>query len=140
MSSDTRNAAGMPLEPATEGAALREFTDPAYVPLCASLGEVRRNIDRLDREIVRLIAERAMYVKDAARFKRDAFQVSAPARQAEVYAKAAALAREHNRGFENLDQVVGHTYRAMVAAFIQNEQLYFDNMIPAGDKHDQDHG
>lgn len=127
-------------EPSTDGAPQRQFTDPGYVPLCASLGELRSNIDRLDREIVRLIAERAMYVKDAARFKRDAFQVSAPARQAEVYAKAAALAREHNRGFENLELVVEQTYRAMVAAFIQNEQLYFNNMIPTGDKNVQDRG
>jgi isochorismate pyruvate lyase len=130
---------GMPQEPSTVGAPQREFTDPAYVPLCASLGEVRSNIDRLDREIVRLIAERAMYVKDAARFKRDAFQVSAPARQAEVYAKAAALAREHNRGFENLELVVEQTYRAMVAAFIRNEQLYFNSMT-TGDRNDQDRG
>jgi len=63
-------------EPETQGAPLREYTDPAYRPLCATLADVRANIDRLDDEIVRLIAERAMYVKDAARFKRDAFQVS----------------------------------------------------------------
>jgi len=134
------SSTGMQQEPATEGAAQREFTDPAYVPLCASLGEIRSNIDRLDREIVRLIAERAMYVKDAARFKRDAFQVSAPARQAQVFAKAVDLARAHNRGFENLEQVVEQIYRAMVAAFIQNEQLYFNSMTPTGDKNDQDRG
>ena len=84
-------------EPDTHGAPLREYTDPAYRPLCANLADVRANIDRLDDEIVRLIAERAMYVKDAARFKRDAFQVSAPARQAQVFDKARALAERHNR-------------------------------------------
>ena len=124
-------------EPAADGAPLRKFTDPAYVPLCASLSQVRIHIDRLDGDIVRLIAERAMYVKDAARFKRDAFQVRAPARQAEVFEKAIGLAREHNRGFENLEQVVEKTYRAMVAAFIENEQLYFNHMVPTGDKNDQ---
>lgn len=129
---------GSQQEPATEAGAQREFSDPAYVPLCASLAQIRSNIDRLDREIVRLMAERAMYVKDAARFKRDAFQVSAPARQAEVFAKVAALACAHNRGFENLEQVVERTYKAMVAAFIENEQLYFNDMIPTGDRNDQD--
>ncbi|UHL63606.1 chorismate mutase [Paralcaligenes sp. KSB-10] len=124
-------------EPAVDGAPLREFTDPAYMPLCASLSQVRASIDRLDGDIVRLIAERAMYVKDAARFKRDAFQVRAPARQAEVFEKAIGLAREHNRGFENLEQVVEKTYRAMVAAFIENEQLYFNFMVPTGDRNDQ---
>lgn len=125
----------MSKEPDTHGAPLREYTDPAYRPLCANLADVRANIDRLDDEIVRLIAERAMYVKDAARFKRDAFQVSAPARQAEVFEKARALAERHNRGFANLEQVVDATYRAMVAAFIANEQTYFDTMKDVGDTH-----
>nr|WP_225589295.1 MULTISPECIES: chorismate mutase [unclassified Achromobacter] len=114
---------------------MREYTDPAYRPLCANLAEVRANIDRLDDEIVRLIAERAMYVKDAARFKRDAFQVSAPARQAQVFEKARLLAERHNQGFANLDQVVDATYRAMVAAFIANEQTYFNTMKDLGDTH-----
>lgn len=120
-------------EPVTHGAPLREYTDTAYQPLCANLAEVRSNIDRLDDDIVRLIAERAMYVKDAARFKADAFQVSAPARQAEVFEKARALAQRHDLGFENLDQVVDATYRAMVAAFIANEQTYFTTMKKIGD-------
>jgi isochorismate pyruvate lyase len=124
-----------PQEPDTHGAPLREYTDPAYRPLCANLADVRANIDRLDDEIVRLIAERAMYVKDAARFKRDAFQVSAPARQAQVFDKARALATRHNAGFANLEQVVDATYRAMVAAFIANEQTYFDAMKDVGDTH-----
>lgn len=125
----------MSKEPDTHGAPLREYTDPAYRPLCANLADVRANIDRLDDEIVRLIAERAMYVKDAARFKRDAFQVSAPARQAQVFEKARALAQRHNQGFSNLEQVVDVTYRAMVAAFIANEQTYFDTMKDVGDTH-----
>ena len=82
-------------EPETHGAPLRRFTDPAYVPLCANLAEVRENIDRLDRQIVALLAERGRYVKDAARFKRDAFQVSAPARQAQVFAHVRELAARH---------------------------------------------
>lgn len=125
----------MSKEPDAHGAPLREYTDPAYRPLCANLADVRANIDRLDDEIVRLIAERAMYVKDAARFKRDAFQVSAPARQAQVFEKARALAQRHNQGFSNLEQVVDATYRAMVAAFIANEQTYFDTMKDVGDTH-----
>ncbi|WP_028355094.1 chorismate mutase [Bordetella petrii] len=126
----------MLIEPDPQAGPLRAYQDPAYRPLCATLAEVRAHIDRLDDEIVRLIAERAMYVKDAARFKRDAFQVSAPARQAEVYARARQLARRHDRGFENLEEVVEATYRAMVAAFIANEQHYFEKMTPTGDRHE----
>ena len=118
----------MSQEPDAHGRPLRAFTDPEYQPLCRDLAEVRANIDRLDNELVRLIAERAMYVKDAARFKRDAYQVSAPARQADVFNKVQALARQHNRGFHNLEEVVDATWRAMVAAFIANEQHYFNHM------------
>ena len=115
----------MNTEPATQTGPVRRFTDPAYQPLAATLSEVRANIDRLDDAIVALLAERAMYVKDAARFKRDAYQVSAPARQAEVFAQVRALADKHNRGFTHLPDVVEAAYRALVAAFIANEQSYF---------------
>lgn len=123
----------MQTEPSPHTGPVRRFTDQAYRPLCNSLGEIRAEIDRLDDAIVALMAERAMYVKDAARFKRDAYQVSAPARQAEVYAKVRALADRHNRGFENLPDVVEAAYRAMVAAFIANEQSYFLNTQPIAD-------
>ncbi|MPS26656.1 MAG: chorismate mutase [Alcaligenaceae bacterium] len=120
-------------EPDQTGRPLRAYTDPAYRPLCATLAGVRANIDRLDDEIVALLAQRAMYVKDAARFKKDAFQVSAPARQAEVFAKVRALATRHNRGFEGLEDVVDAGYRAMVAAFIAVEQKYHDRMTSTED-------
>jgi isochorismate pyruvate lyase len=123
----------MQTEPAIHTGPVRTFTDPVYRPLCNSLGEIRGEIDRLDDAIVALMAERAMYVKDAARFKRDPYQVSAPARQAEVFAKVRALADRHNRGFENLPDVVEAAYRAMVAAFIANEQSYFLNTQPIAD-------
>ncbi|RZS84090.1 chorismate mutase [Pigmentiphaga kullae] len=122
-------------EPDQAGRPLRAYTDPAYRPLCATLAEVRANIDRLDDQIVALLAQRAMYVKDAARFKKDAFQVSAPARQAEVFAKVRALATRHNRGFEGLEDVVDAGYRALVVAFIAVEQKYHDRMTSTEDGH-----
>ena len=51
---------------------------------CASLDEVRSNIDRLDREIVRLLAERGKYVLQAARFKKTKADVHAPERVEQV--------------------------------------------------------
>ena len=105
-------------EPETHGSPLRRFTDPAYVPLCANLAQVRENIDRLDRQIVALLAERGRYVKDAARFKRDAFQVSAPQRQQEVLDKVKALAEKEGA----YPEVVEAAYRALIAGFIAREQ------------------
>jgi len=105
-------------EPDAHGAPLRRFVDPAYVPLCDSLAQVREHIDALDRQIVTLLAERGRYVKDAARFKRDAFQVSAPARQQQVFDKVQRLAMEVGA----YPEVVDACYRAMVAGFIAREQ------------------
>jgi isochorismate pyruvate lyase len=112
-------------EPDPQGAPVRRFTDPAYRPLADDLAGLRREIDRIDDAIVKLMAERAMYVKDAARFKRDAFQVSAPARQAQVFAHVRELAERHNPGFEGLPDVVEAAYRALVAGYIACEQNYF---------------
>ena len=41
-------------EPDTQGAPLREYTDPAYRPLCANLAEVRANIDRVAQLVRRM--------------------------------------------------------------------------------------
>ncbi len=75
-----------------------------------------------------------MYVKDAARFKRDVFQVSAPVRQAQVFARVRALAEQHNPGynggFPGLPGVVEAAYRALVAGYIAGEQDYFAQMLP----------
>jgi isochorismate pyruvate lyase len=71
---------------------VRRFTDPAYQPQAATLGELRQRIDALDAQIVALLAERALCVRDATRFKQDAFQVAAPARQATGVCRVRALA------------------------------------------------
>ncbi len=113
-------------EPDATGAPLRRFTDPAYVPLCSSLAEVREQIDALDRQIVALLAERGRYVKDAARFKRDAFQVSAPQRQQEVLDKVRALAEAQGA----YPEVIDACYRALIAGFIAREQQDHLAMVP----------
>lgn len=108
-------------EPDPHAPPVRRFRDPHYAPLCANLAEIRTNIDRLDRQIVRLLAERGRYVKDATRFKRNDGEVAAPARQQQVFAEAQALAAELGA----YPAVVDATYRAMVAAFVAQEQAHF---------------
>ena len=114
----------MSQEPDAQGGPLRRYNDPNYVPLAATLQEVRDRIDALDRQIVALLAERGRYVKDAARFKRDSFQVSAPARQQQVFDKVRALAQECGA----YPEVVEAAYRALVAGFIAREQQDFAQM------------
>ena len=116
-------------EPDPHGPALRRFVDPAYVPLCDSLAEVRERIDALDVQIVKLLAERGRYVRDAARFKRDAFQVSAPQRQQQVFDKVRRLAEAEGA----YPEVVEACYRAMVAGFIAREQQDHAQMVPVSE-------
>lgn len=126
-----------PREPDAQGAPVRRFRDPAYRPLADNLAGIRREIDRIDEQVVQLLAERAMYVKDAARFKRDAFQVSAPARQAEVFTRvrghAERLMPGFNGGFDGLPEVVESAYRALVAGYIACEQRYFGDTEPVAE-------
>ena len=112
-------------EPDVAGAPLRRFTDPGYVPQAQTLGELRARIDTLDAQIVGLLAERALCVRGATRFKRDAYQVSAPQRQAQVFAKVRALAQPHEEKFPGLADIVESTYRTLVAGFIAGEDHLF---------------
>jgi isochorismate pyruvate lyase len=85
---------------------------------CASLDEVRQQIDRIDRQLVALLAERGAYVRQAAGFKKSAAEVPAPQRVAQVLARvdALALASGADRA------VVAAPWRAMIDAFIEAER------------------
>jgi isochorismate pyruvate lyase len=85
---------------------------------CASLAEVRDNIDRIDRQIVSLMAERGKYVSEAGRFKADPAAVSAPARVEAIIVKVRGLAREDGLA----EDVAERSYRAMIAAFEDYER------------------
>ena len=115
-----------PQEPGTDSGPVRRFTAPDYQPQAATLGELRQRIDALDAQIIELLAQRALCVKDATRFKRDAFQVSAPARQAQVFARVRALAAPHEAAFTGFTDVAEATYRTLVASFIAGEHHFFD--------------
>jgi isochorismate pyruvate lyase len=85
---------------------------------CATLDEVRENIDRIDRDLVRLMAERQSYVGEAGRFKKDPAAVSDPKRVDAVVARVRADAEA-----QDLDPAVAEkTFRAMIAAFEEYER------------------
>ena len=84
---------------------------------CTTLDEVRSNIDHLDQQIVTLLAERGQYVSQAARFKKDTDSVKAPQRVEQVIAKVRNLSNTVGANPDVTEQV----YRAMIAAFIQQE-------------------
>jgi isochorismate pyruvate lyase len=115
-------------EPRTDTPALWGSPTVDNGACCKTLGEVRTNIDRLDREIVRLIAERGRYVHEAARFKANPAQVEAPERAEAVVRKAMALAEQDGLS----PKVAEATYRAMVRGFIDYEQEVFAAAAAAG--------
>lgn len=95
---------------------------------CATLDEVRAEIDRVDRALVALIAERAPYVTRAGQLKSRAADIPAPARVEEVVRRVRARARELGAPPE----VVERTWRAMIAAFIQFELAGHPTSSPPG--------
>ena len=84
---------------------------------CTTLEQVRSNIDRLDQQIVSLLAERSQYVSQAAHFKKDTDGVKAPQRVEQVISKVRDLSHTVGANPDVTEQV----YRAMIAAFIQQE-------------------
>ncbi len=120
-------------EPSTHAVAVRRFTDSSYHPKAATLSEVRAAIDTLDEQIIGLLAQRAAWVKDATRFKADTHQAAAPARQAEVFARARALAEPHNAALPEFADLVETVYRTMVAEFIRREQALLAQTELIGD-------
>ena len=84
---------------------------------CTSLEDVRCHIDGIDRELVTLLARRGHLVAQAAGFKKTTDDVRAPARVEAVITKVRALASETGAS----PRVVEQVYRAMIAAFIDEE-------------------
>ena len=51
---------------------------------CKNLEEVRKEIDKIDEEIVKLIAKRSKYVKQAAKFKESIEEIKSKERISDV--------------------------------------------------------
>ncbi len=93
------------------------------IEFCNDMSDVRRNIDRLDQEIVTLLAERAGYVAQAARIKSCADTVRIPERIEQVISNVKRLAIEHG-----LDPAITEAaYRPMVDAYIDFEMAEYEN-------------
>jgi isochorismate pyruvate lyase len=91
---------------------------------CRDMGEVRVEIDALDREIVALLADRLHFIDEAARIKQDRATVRDEARIADVLMKVTAEAQRLGADPE----VVAKAYRALVEASIVHEFEKFDRL------------
>lgn len=84
---------------------------------CASIEDVRRGIDALDRGVVALIGRRSRYVRAAARFKTDEAAVRAPERQRAMLEERRRWAEEEGLS----PDVIEDLFRRLVSYFVNRE-------------------
>ncbi len=90
---------------------------------CDSLEEVRKEIDRVDEEILHLIAERKDFIKQAAKFKHSIDEIKADERVDFVLDRARHLALTLGVNPNMVSQI----YRIMIDEMVENEIAEFQN-------------
>ena len=100
------------------------MTEPQNRPpeRCTSMGEVRDQIDRLDRALVKLLSERQRYIERAAEIKSDRLSVRDKARVEDVISKVRSEARKAGLSAEIAEAV----WRTLVERSIALEFQAFD--------------
>lgn len=90
---------------------------------CETMTDVRREIDRLDRELVLLMAERLRYIEEAAKVKQDRNRVRDEDRIEDVVAKV--LAESEKVGLTR--EVAEPIWRLLIERSIAHEYVRFDS-------------
>ena len=91
---------------------------------CETMDDVRREIDRLDRELVKLMAERLRYIEEAGRIKQTRDRVRDEARIEDVVAKVLKEAERQNLAPEVAEPV----WRLLIERSIAHEYGVFDEL------------
>jgi isochorismate pyruvate lyase len=91
---------------------------------CRSMSDVRREIDRLDRDLVALLAERQTYIERAAEIKTVRTAVHDQARIDDVVAKVLVAAKE--KGLSA--QIAEPVWRVLIDRCIAHEFAAFDRL------------
>lgn len=91
------------------------------------MGEVRAEIDRIDRMLVRLIAERQGYIEAAARIKDMSSDVRVEWRIEDVVAKVLAAAEREGLSARIAEPV----WRELIERCIEHEQICWHQLRPA---------
>ena len=89
---------------------------------CNTMQEVRREIDRLDRELVKLLAERQSYIEQAGRIKGERSAVRDDARIEDVVEKV--LAEAERAGLS--PAIAEPLWRLLIEKSIEHEYTVFD--------------
>lgn len=97
---------------------------------CETMADVRREIDRLDRELVHLMAERLRYIEEAARVKQNRDTVRDTDRIEDVVSKVLAEAKIKGLAAEVAEPV----WRLLIERSIAHEYEKFDAEKAASEK------
>jgi isochorismate pyruvate lyase len=93
--------------------------------VCLSIIDVRREIDRVDREIVALLAERILYIERAGQMKSDRNEIFDEARIVDILAKVREEGERHR-----LNPVIVDTlWREIMRLCIAHEYNVFDSRL-----------
>jgi len=90
---------------------------------CNSLEEARKEIDKLDEQIVELIAARNAYIRQLAHFKNSIDEIKAEDRIADVINRARAKAIE----LDLSPNLINDLYLRMIDAMVDSEVAEFKN-------------
>ena len=99
-------------------------SDDGWRAECASLADVRANIDRLDNLIAPLLCQRLFFVKQAAKFKPSKEAVVVPSRVEDIVRSVRAVAEKHDMNPDVLD----HIYRTIIDDFTAEEKKNWDKL------------
>lgn len=89
---------------------------------CASLGEIRAEIDRVDHSIIEMIGKRKGYVMAAAKFKASLDDVAAPDRFTAMLQARREWAAQQGVSSDMVEKL----YRDMVSHFIAEERAHWE--------------
>jgi isochorismate pyruvate lyase len=89
---------------------------------CASLEEIRAEIDRIDRSIIEMIGQRKGYVMAAAMFKSSREDVAAPERFAAMLQARRGWAAQQGISADMVEKL----YREMIGHFIKEERAHWE--------------
>jgi isochorismate pyruvate lyase len=90
----------------------------------SSLGEIRSEIDKIDKEIVVLLCRRGELVKQAASFKPNPANVKDLKRLEQIIEKVTSYAKEMNFDSFTIEKI----YRNMIEQFIQLEMKTYSDL------------
>ena len=96
---------------------------------CAEMGDIRAEIDRIDRKIIALLGQRFQYVQAAAQFKTSVESVKAPERLKAMLGQRRLWAEEEGLRPDAIEKM----YNDLVGYFIKEEMTKWKAKVPTSD-------